>query len=190
MSAANPSATTSQPTPLTPFSGPQATTYASVVQGRKISPRSGQTHVSNATSTLFPKTHQMKSATRGPRNPAVRARQHTGRQPSRTSAPASSPIRLVAFAPEDPHETPALRLSRLALGLSLLAPIRAHLVLLHLRIRVRVLHELRAALPAEDNAHHQDREADVEGRGDQLLSQRVRGGGGVVRVRAQGVGVE
>jgi hypothetical protein len=59
--------------------GDQTSRYPSVVQGRKITPKSGQTHESNASSTRSPKIHQASSATRGPRNPAVKTRQHMAR---------------------------------------------------------------------------------------------------------------
>src|SRR6476619_432389 len=186
MSPARPSATTSQPRPLTPSSGPHATTYARVVHGRKTSPRRGQIHELNAASTLSPKSHQMNRATRGPMNPAVRARQHIRRQPSRTRGATSSRlgvIRLVVLVLAEAVESGAARRDpSLALRLLLLAAVIAHLVLLDLGVVVLVPDELRATLPAEDEADEQDCEADVEGRRDQLLAERVRRRGGVVRV--------
>ena len=109
------------------------------------------------------------------------------RQPSRmrvarvkrhaSSLRSSSERRITRMSPRRPS---ARRASRFASRFS--SRLLAHLVLLHLRVGVGVLHELRAALPAEDDADEQDREADVERRRDELLAERVRGRRGVVRV--------
>ena len=79
MSKKTPSATSSQPAPLTPSIGPHASTYMIDVQGRKIRPSSGQTQPSNAASTLSPKIHHAASAMRGPKPPSRIRKQHTAR---------------------------------------------------------------------------------------------------------------
>src|SRR6185436_8170236 len=76
----------------------------------------------------------------------------------------------------------------LALALDRVEPLaaaRLHLRRLLLRVGVRVLDEPRAAAPAEDDADQHDREDDVERRRDELLAERVGGGG-----RRAGVALE
>src|SRR6476619_4125686 len=71
-----------------------------------------------------------------------------------------------------------------------LAAARLHLRRLLLRVGVRVLDELRAAAPAEDDADQHDREDDVERRRDELLAERVGGGGRRARVALERERVE
>ena len=76
MSSAIPSATSTHPHPDTPWTGPHAKTYASVVQGRNKSPSSGQTHESKASSTRSPKIQTNRRAIRGPIPAASSSVQH------------------------------------------------------------------------------------------------------------------
>src|SRR6187551_1078310 len=82
-----PTATTNQPTPETPCTGPHASVYIKAVQGAKMIPNTGQIVDEKAALTRsVSKIQRRKNAKRGPMKAIARPRQHTGTADSARAA--------------------------------------------------------------------------------------------------------